>query len=115
MCHHIPPFASSNDLSTSFPPISASSLPIFCPPFFPSKKGLSALSAFTDYLAATARVLEEVMDPGKFAAKMQTYQSLKDPVLKDLVARTEKGDVEATLALQQEIVNRELGDSTCLE
>ncbi|KAM3577562.1 hypothetical protein VYU27_000441 [Nannochloropsis oceanica] len=80
-----------------------------------SADGLSALSAFTDYLAATARVLEEVMDPGKFAAKMQTYQSLKDPVLKDLVARTEKGDVEATLALQQEIVNRELGDIIDLE
>jgi hypothetical protein len=55
------------------------------------------------------------MDPGKFAAKMQAYQSLQDPVLKDLVARIERGDVEATVALQQEIVNRELGDSKCVD
>lgn len=53
------------------------------------------------------------MDPGKFAAKMQGYQSSQDPILKDLVARIEAGDVEATIELQQEIVNRELGDSKC--
>jgi len=51
------------------------------------------------------------MDPGKFAAKIQAYQSSQDPVLKDLVARIEAGDVEATLEFQQEIVKRELGDS----
>lgn len=75
-----------------------------------SEDGLAALGAFTEYLQASAKALESVLDPEKFASKIYAYQNSEDNVFKDLVARVEKGDVEATLALQQELVTREVGD-----
>lgn len=75
-----------------------------------SEDGLAALGHFTEYLQASAKALEGVMDPERFANKIYAYQNGGDNVFKDLVARVEKGDVEATLALQQELVTREVGD-----
>ncbi len=86
-----------------------------CPHPYHNPQGLAALASFTDYLGASAKVLEEIADPGKFAAKMHAYQNTQDPVLSSLMKRMAAGDVEATVELQQEVVNRELGDLIDLE
>lgn len=75
------------------------------------KQGLAALGAFREYIQASATALEGVLDPGKFAEKIYTYQTTKEPALRALFERVEAGDVEAVFALQEELVKREMGDS----
>lgn len=71
------------------------------------------MGAFQEYIQASAAALEGVLDPNKFAEKIHSYQTTKEPELRALFERVEAGDVEAIFALQEELVKREMGDSEC--
>lgn len=53
--------------------------------------------------------MQEVMDPGLFAAKLKEYATTDDAEVQSLFKQVEGGDLDAFRKLQQTIADKELG------